>query len=391
MATKILFRSPIAVHAYQGPSSSARTRRGRGILHLIDSGGIYGIERMLLALLPALKSSGYDVALGCFGSSGTAGGAVGDAMAALGVPTYFFDFELHGPIHGVATLTRRLLDSRWAVVHTHGYKATILAGTIGRCLRRKVVTTYHGEAFKAVGLDRHIAIETRVIRHVQHVVAVSDAIAAELVQRGVSQNSVEVIPNGIPSQTPAARSGRDRRTIAIVGRLIREKNVHVALAAIAALRVRWPDLRAVIAGEGPFLKELEAQVGSLDLQGSVEFCGFVEDVQGLLADADIFVMPSQTEGMPIALLEAMASGLPIVASAVGSIPQVARHGKEAVLVGPGDGPALKSAIASLLEQPALADRLASSARARFTSHFTSESMAARYSSMYDHLAPITSP
>jgi len=356
------------------------------VLHLIDSGGIYGIERMLLALLPALQVLGYPVALGCFGVPGTTGGAVGEAAAELGVETLFFDFRSRTSLRGVADVTQAIARSPRTILHFHGYKATIIGGVASQLFRRIRIATYHGEANQSVGLDRYIAIESPIIRRLHAVAAVSEPIAEELRMRGVAPGRVHVIPNGIPDPRVLHHSNTKTFTLAIIGRLIPEKNIHLLLQSVATLRPAWPHLRVVIAGDGPYRLELERLAGELNLTESVTFLGFVSDVPRLLAQADAFVMPSQTEGMPISLLEAMAVGVPIIASAVGSIPAVTRHLKEGLLIPPNDSRALVTAIELLLNDPAGAQSRAANAKARFLGHFTSEAMARAYSSLYKYVS-----
>lgn len=353
------------------------------ILHVVESGGLYGIERMLLALLPALKDSGTHAGLCCLGISGTPGGAVADAAARLGVETFLLDSNGRAGPRVVGRIAGLLLRRRPALMHFHGYKATILGGVIGRALGIPGIATYHMRVDNVPGLARHVRLETPVLRRLRTVVAVSEQIAGDLRTRGVSASAIRVIPNGIPKSDPSRSTDRGRFSIVIVGRLVREKNVHLAIESVAALRPRWPRVRLVVVGDGPFRAELERRVRELGAADAVEFTGFLADVRPTLASADAFVMPSESEGMPMAILEAMAARVPIVASAVGSIPDVVRPEREAVLVPPNDVHALTVAIERLLLDPDGATERAASAFARFEERFTAKAMSTSYAEVYD--------
>ena len=357
-------------------------RRPTRILHLVESGGLYGIERMLLALLPALRDRGIETALGCFGSAHADGGKVGLAAMDLGIETIFLGDGAGFGARQALNLVRSLRSRRPALAHFHGYKATIIGGLVGKWMRVLGIATYHGEARQAVGLRRQLAIETPMLRRLRMVVGVSQSIAQELVGRGICPDRVRFIPNGLTHQVSPRVVDHQSFKIVVVGRLIREKNVQMVFKSIAALAKRWPSVRVLVAGEGAYRMELERLATELGIEDAVQFLGFVSDVPSILSCADAFVMPSQTEGMPMALLEAMASRVPIIASAVGSIPWVTRNGREAILVERNDQAALTSAIEQLLIDPAAAAARAKSAYSRFSDRFTADTMADAYTSLY---------
>lgn len=352
------------------------------VLHLVYSGGLYGIERMLLALLPALRSRGFEPTLGCFGDPTAPNGAIGRAASEAGIRTVFLGDAHQGGFRGARDLHRALRELAPDLVHLHGYKATIIGGVLARIHRIPAVATYHAEARQAVGLRLQVAAESPVLRLLARVVAVSQPIAAELAERGVRTGRIVVIPNGIAPTSPPRVEPRGTFPVAVVGRLVAEKNVQMVLESVAALRGRFPALRVLIAGEGPYRASLEARVAALGLREVVTFAGFVTDVPSLLAGAAAFAMPSQTEGMPISLLEAMAAGVPIIASAVGSIPEIVRDGREALLIPRNDQGALTAALERLLTDPASARVRSEAASARFRERFTAEAMADAYGSLY---------
>ena len=368
--------------------ASPRTEAPR-ILHIVASGGLYGIERMLLALLPELRARAWDAELACLGVRGRPGAEVGAAAAALGVPVRYARFARGADPRGMLDLVRLVVGARPDVLHLHGYKATILAAPLGLVRGIPTVGTLHAEAKQAVGVGAYVTLEGYALRRMRRLAAVSDAIRDELVSRGVPPDRIEVVPNGITG--PAANGvrpagSRDGPTVVAVGRLIPEKNVEVLLEAVRRLRGEFPGIRLLVAGDGPLRDLLAGRARDLGIAEAVTFLGYVDDVPALLAAADCFVLPSRTEGMPISLLEAMACGAAIVASRVGGIPGIARADREALLVPPGDLEDLTGALRRVLGDRELAARLGAGARERFLCEYTAARMAERYVAFYRGVA-----
>ena len=362
------------------------------VLHLVASSGVYGIERALLNLLPALNRAGRASGLACMAGRGDAGARVGEFAEDLGVPVWYAPLDGRLNPRGLFRLHRTISSRRPQLIHCHGYKATILGGAISFEQRRPAVATYHGEANKVLDmpqLSTYLAFETLVLRKLRGVIAVSEPIRRELLLRRVPERRVAVIPNGIDAHStnePAVAAlvpTRFAPALLVIGRLIREKNIGLALEVLARVRERHPAAGLVVAGDGPLRRELEEKAGQLGVAEWVRFLGFVENAGGLLSRCECFLMPSSTEGLPIALLEAMAAGVPIVASGVGGIPAAVRHNLEALLVPPADGERLFRAVDAVLSDPDLSGAIGAQARQRFASEFTADLMASRYAAFYD--------
>jgi glycosyltransferase involved in cell wall biosynthesis len=207
-----------------------------------------------------------------------------------------------------------------------------------------------------------------------------------------------VIPNGIDlAEADAALAiGREearRRmgifptdlAVACVGRFHAEKGVAHLVGAFHALLQAHPTARLLLAGDGPARRSLETTVEALRLGPFVQFLGTVASPWPLLAAADIFALPSLWEGMPNALLEAMAAGLPAVATAVGAVPEMAVDGREALLVPPGDTGALARALAELAAAPARRREMGALARQRVEGAYRVEAAVAQTERLYDEL------
>jgi glycosyltransferase involved in cell wall biosynthesis len=360
------------------------------VLHVIESVGVYGIERVLLSLLPALQRNGWAVGIACMGERWSARGQIGEEAAKLGLPVWYVGYPGRLSARGLFRLQRTISESRARLVHLHGYKATILAG--GLCLAGKLpaIATYHCEAEKAVGLPRYyIGAETQILRRLDCVIAVSQAVREELLRRGVPVERVVVVPNGIPSEAAtvageaAATVPPFGPTLLTVGRLVAEKNIGAALRVLAVVRAKYPGAGLLIAGEGPLRAQLEAEARALGVHDAVRFLGFVEQPRRLFSHCDCFLLPSNTEGLPIALLEAMAAGVPIVASGVGGVPGAIANEVGGILVPAGDLESLVSGVMRVLNDRCLASALGRGARERFEEAFTDERMVERYIARYD--------
>jgi glycosyltransferase involved in cell wall biosynthesis len=209
---------------------------------------------------------------------------------------------------------------------------------------------------------------------------------------------VVVIPNGVDlaaadaalaAARPSARTALglypSDLAVAFVGRLHRQKGLKQLLGAFFTLLQSHPTAKLLLAGDGPERAGLETAVAGLRLQPFVRFLGALPAPWPLLAAADLFVLPSLWEGMPNALLEAMAAGLPCVATAVGAVPEVAAAGEEALLVPPGDAAPLLRAILELADDPARRRALGARARRRVEERFRIEATVARTEELYDGL------
>jgi glycogen(starch) synthase len=210
-------------------------------------------------------------------------------------------------------------------------------------------------------LHRALASADWVVACAEAVLAQARAGAPGIARRSsVIRNAVDepaVAPGPLPLAAPRLLS---------LGRLVPVKGHDLALSALAALRRRFPALRLVVAGDGSARVDLERQAAALGLEGAVDFLGWVDParVPSLLNTATVVVIPSRREGLPLVAVQAALMARPIVATRVGGLPEVVIDGETGLLVDPEDAPGLAAAIASLLERPALAERLAGAARAR---------------------------
>ena len=342
------------------------------VVHLRSAQGLYGAERSLLALAAATEAPFEPVVVSLVrpGREDT----LGTAARGMGLPTVRVDAPGRLSPSALAPLVRL---ARGGLLHAHDYKALVLALAAGALARVPVVATFHGDTGHLARVVLYERLARWAARFTSGVAATSGPLAERL-RAAAPGTPVHVIPNGIPvgplptlRERAAARQAlglpAGAQVVAFLGRLSPEKAPELLLRA-----ARGTALRVVVAGDGPLRAALEAEAD----RAQVRFIGFVSDVAQVLAAADVLALPSRTEGLPMAVLEAMAAGVPVVASAVGSLPEVL--GDEAgVLVPPGDVDALRAAL-ERLGDPAQRQALATAARRRVESRYAAAIMARSY-------------
>jgi glycosyltransferase involved in cell wall biosynthesis len=241
-----------------------------------------------------------------------------------------------------------------------------LVVTIHCSLRHTLAVTGARSAFlRAVGGTAEIM----TVRRAAAVITLTERLAGALRDSAVPAERLHPIPSGVRLDrfgAAAAPAGLPRPAVVYVGRLHRQKGLDTLLRAVA----RLPGVQAVLVGDGPQRGALQRLAAGLGVAGRLHVTGFVphSEVAGMLAAADVVVLPSRYEELGTSLLEAMAAGRPVVASRVGGIPEVVRDGADGLLVPARDEAALASAISRLLRDAPLAESLARSARARAASY-----------------------
>lgn len=259
-----------------------------------------------------------------------------------------------------------LKSRKFSLVHAHGFKAALVARPASRYVQLPCLVTVHGELAHAAGSPWTVIYtnaERWLARWSVGYIVVSKWLASELCSLyGVPGERVAVIPNGIAPQTYTVPFNRlpfaiDDVLVGTVARLAPQKGIEYFLRAAALLKDRFPHVRYVVAGDGPLRMELERVAQELQLNEQLLFTGFIDDVPSLLARLQVFVQPSLSEGQGITVMEAMAAGCPVVASATGGLLDLVSHEENGLLAAPGNVEELANAIAMLLERPEWAKEL----------------------------------
>jgi glycosyltransferase involved in cell wall biosynthesis len=285
----------------------------------------------------------------------------------------------------VAAMCRELQPS---VVHSHGYRADVVGAAGARAVGIPIVSTVHG--FTGGGLKKRIyeSLHCRALRGFDAVVSVSMPLAEQLSIAGIPRERLHIIPNAYGGGTEFAAPDEARKALGIpagvphvgwIGRLGREKGADVLVDALRGLAER--DLVVSFVGDGRERRTLERLVATHGLDRVVRFHGMVPNAARLVRAFDVVVLSSRTEGTPIVLLEAMAAGVPVIASRVGGIPDVVTE-REALLVPPEQPDLLASALAAVLRAPRSAAARAARARLRLAAVGAVEPWLDRHEALY---------
>lgn len=365
------------------------------VLHLIDSGGLYGAEKMLLTLVEEQIKQGLKPVILSVGELGINDKPVESEARKLGLRVVPWRMK-----SGV-NLLQALAILKWAereridILHSHGYKFNILMGVLPRAIRKlPLVSTLHGYVNAPYWSKMWLyeVVDQFLLQRVDRVCFVSEHMKKLSVLSRLEPSKVHVVENGLPSEStapthlPDLLSGsKDTFRILTVGRLSPEKNMASLIRVLASKELADKEIALFIVGEGRLLTELEQQVEHLKLGHKVFFMGYRKDVPTLMRQANLLAMPSLTEGLPLTVLEAMRCALPVLASAVGGIPQVLDQGEAGLLVPPRSDAALVKQLKRVVDGEIDLDRLAKRAQRRFESFYTAEVMAKKYTAIYSSL------
>ena len=349
---------------------------------------------MLLALCEGLKTLSCRPVVGMIRNSQKPNLETVKQARCLGIEVEVFECRGRLDWSTSRRISNWLQGQKVELIHTHGYKSDIYGATAARDFDIPMVATCHGlpkGQLGSLGLGHLYGILDRLfLRGFERVVAVSDELADSLQKRGIRKKRITVIPNGVPVArfaealpTLGREIGKANRiVVGMVGRLIAEKGPDLFLKAAQAILVRFPDTLFALIGNGQERRNLEELTRELKIEGNVIFTGERRDMPEIYASLDIVVLPSLSEGMPMAILEAMAAGKPVVASCVGAIPGVVLPNRTGLLVEPGDVVGLHRAITTLVAAPELRVRLGEEGQRLIRRHYSAEAMAQGYMEIY---------
>ena len=335
------------------------------------------------------------------------GGRLEEEIRCFGIPVTVFSEREWGSGKIFLKLMAEFRKRKVQLVHAHKYKDTILAAPAAKlCGIPYVVRTVHGlrEPFKgmqAFKMNVYETIERAVHRHcVDAIIGVSSQIESTYRMEG-AVSRVTCIRNGIDLEKKPIQTDRwlTRKELGIdvatcligtVGRLTPVKGLSYLLQSVSILLRQRANVRLLIVGDGVIRKDLETQARDLGISENVVFLGHREDTFELMQAMDIFVLPSLSEGIPMALLEAMAASRAVVASRVGGIPEIVEDGVEGILVEPMDVNRLVESCVRLIESPETAMRMGEQARKRVERDFSAVGMADQVVALYRGLIEVRS-
>lgn len=328
-----------------------------------------------MSLSGALRELGHNVEFVTF-----RGKALGEHVASHGYSVRELAVRTKIDPIAVVSLARTIRAQKSDIVHTHLSTSSVNGCLAARLARVPSVATVHGLSGKLSFLAAH------------HMIAVSADVRRHLTAQGLHESKISIVHNGVavsafpPGARETARDSlgipRGARVVGTTARLTPLKGVDSALHAVARLVQDWPDLKYVVFGDGEQEAELRALASSLQIEDSVVFAGYRSNLTDLLPALDVFLFPTLREAMGIAVIEAMAAGIPVIATRVGGIPEVVLPGT-GLLVEPSDPVAMTEAVDRLLREPELREALVRAASEHVREHYSCRRMAQRTLAVYE--------
>jgi glycosyltransferase involved in cell wall biosynthesis len=364
------------------------------VVHVITDLSTGGSQIALSRLLSRIDRTRFDPAVVSLKNAAT---PLADGIRRMDVPV--IDLAITGParVGRLLRLYKYLDEQRPAIVHAWLFHAVVAARVFARMTDVPIVISARRNINLGSPLRERLNRATAALD--DRVIAVSEAARRVEIQRSSAPpDRVVVIPNGvgtasIPRSNSTARSALrhelrlppDSTVIATAGRLHPSKGIDDFLRAAAMVRERRPDASFVIAGEGNERPALERLAHDLGVTPRTRFLGERADLSAILAGSDVFVLASREEGMPNALIEAMAAELPVVATAVGGTAEVVSHRSTGLLVPAGDVDAIANAVLFLLDDETEADAMGARARKTIVESFSIETTVRRTQELYEEL------
>lgn len=364
------------------------------ISHVVENLNRGGLERVVIELVKAQSAAGHRCQVVCLYERG----ALAGELDAIGVPVVACGKRDGIDLGALRRMRRALRDHATTVLHSHNsipHYHAVLAG-LGLGVAR-VLTTRHGMGDVSPSSRREWLFR-QSMRWTDVVAAVCEAARARLEQTGSApRGKLVAVPNGIHPDGFAPATAAERaqlagtlgfaagtRLVGFVGRLNWAKDLATLVDAFAQVRRQRDDVALVLVGDGDERAPLQARVAAAGIADAVAFLGDRGDVPALLRGFDLFALSSISEGYSIALLEASASALPIVATRVGGNAEIVADGVTGCLVPPRDPAALAAAVLGLLDDEPRRQAMASAARTWLLDHGTFQVMAERYRRLYQH-------
>jgi len=360
------------------------------VLHLISSGGVYGAENVVIQLALAQKRLNCEVVVGVFQNRHRPNTEIAETARRNGLEVALFECRGKLDFGAVRAIRNFISERELDILHTHGYKADLYGYRAAKGRRARLVATAHGWPGKSPILRMYALLDRVMLRWFDHICAVSSEVADTLRRFYVPKEIITVVENGIDigqfsGGRPILREElglRENPLIGFVGRLAPEKGLQYLLHAAAGMLNTLPAAKVILAGDGPKRSSLEKLAQQLGIEKSVIFLGRRSDLASIYASLDVFVLPSLSEGMPLAVMEAMAAKRPVIATRVGAIPKMVKDQQTGLLVDAGDITGLQSAISLLLDRRDLCRILGQSGHEVAKALFSSDSMAKNYIGIY---------
>ena len=367
------------------------------VLHLINSRGLYGAERVLVNLIAATDRNRYFPQFCLLQTMNCPNQELLDTVASKQVQLHVMPCRRWIDPAAVRQLRKMLKEEHIDIIHCHGMKARLYGLLVIPGTSVRTITTHHNWVRSSLIETCFELLDAFYIRFYPKIVAVSHEVQQDMRRYLISAKKIQVIINGIDMQEFRRnhKAGeRIRREFGIskedhfigaIGRISPEKGQKYFIEAAAQVLNSCPQAYFVLVGDGRQAKEMKAYAEVLGIAGRVIFAGFRADIADWYSALDMFVLPSLLEGTPMALLEAMSAGLPVVAADVGGVGRIVQDGKNGVLVPSANADELARGMKCLLADSTWAAQLAKNGFCTVASRYSVEKMADNYMKLYDEV------
>lgn len=362
------------------------------VVQVRSSAGLYGADRMVLTLNAALPGQGLRSRLLSINNYRLSAQPVHDAALAQGQDAALLACSGRLDARTAAALAAQVADFRAGIVHVHDYKSAFYAWLATRRRPARLVATLHGWVENSRSQRLYHRIEMSLLKRFDALVVVAADQAERLAAAGIPRARIHQVDNAITPPGTAIHDDPALRTelglppagfvIAAVGRLSPEKNLGALIDAFATIATDDAATTLLIVGDGPEREALQARAAARGLTRRVIFAGVRSDMDRVYALVDCLALPSLTEGMPLVVLEAMARGIPIVATAVGDVPRLLARTDTGRIAAPADTEALTAELAAAVARGRIDDERA---RGYVVAHHYPDAMARAYAAIYEPL------
>jgi len=360
------------------------------VLFLITELNVGGAEMVVAKMAAHLNKDRFH----CSVCSLLPDGRLADVLQEQGVKTLSLDIKSKLDLGGLFKLVRLLRREKIDILHTHLFHVNLLGRIAGRLAGVPVIISHQHGVERNRSKVRSL-LDRLTSRYADLVISTCEVVKETLIKRDkISPGKIRIIYNGVETPNVNVESSSVRRdlgialdapVIGVVANLRPMKGYDTFLKAARMILDEVENARFLIVGGGPLEDELKALAFKLGIWPQTIFTGFRDDVPNLLATMDVFVLPSLWEGVPMALLEAMAMAKPVVATEVGGIPEIVIDGVTGLLVPPRDPDALAEAIIALLQDRERAEAMGQAGRERVEKYFTVERMVQKTEALYEEL------
>jgi glycosyltransferase involved in cell wall biosynthesis len=365
------------------------------ILHIRDSSGIFGSERVILTLGQNINREKFDMTLLCMDRNDGKSETLISTAKNVGIPAVTVAVSGKLDMNAIKKIRTIIKSKNVSIIHSHDFKSDFYGLLASVNLRTARVATAHGSTRDSLMKKFYLFFDEWLIyRFFDKIIAVSQKLKSELGDKYIRKDKIIVIQNGLGmdlvkpqknSDEPPLPISEDKSVFAVISRLFPDKGHQYFIEAFSSVHRKYPDTIALIIGNGPRKNHIEKMVSGMGLVDSIYLCDVRNDMDQVYRNIDCLVIPSLTEGLPYVLLEAMAYRVPVLATSVGDIPLLVKNGNTGYLVSPRDIMALERSMVDFLNNRKEANRMAVNGQDLVREFFSADKMVRQTEDLYHSL------